>query len=246
MTWYSFFKALLGFLVRIPARVEVEGREHLPSAGPFILVANHQSVLDPILVQSAVPRNDIYTLTKSTQFDGALFRWVLPRANAVPVRRYRVDPQAVRVMLRHLEAGRGVGIYPEGERTWDGSIQPLRRGSIRVILKAGVPVVPCGVAGTFGVWPRWSRRVRGGPVRIRFGPPMKFGRHDDRNEREALLEETAAAIRRALAELSGAPPGGGVADPDPVSEGGFDLASSRPRGAGDSGVSGRPSKGEDA
>lgn len=205
MSWYAFFKALLGFLARIPARVEVQGREHIPRKGPYILVANHQSILDPILVQSSVPRNDLHTLTKSTQFDGALFRWVMPRLNAIPVRRYRVDPQAVRVLLRHLDAGRGVGIYPEGERSWDGAIQPLRRGSVRVILKAGVPVVPCGVDGSFDVWPRWSRRVRSAPVRIRFGPPLEFGRHDDREERERRLEETSEVLRRALADLSGAP-----------------------------------------
>lgn len=205
MSWYAFLKALLGTLTRTLTRVDVEGRENLPRRGAYILVANHQSILDPILVQSSFSRNDIYTLTKSTQFDGAFFRWIMPRVHALPVRRFRVDPQAVRMVLRYLDRGRIVGIYPEGERSWDGSIQPLRRGAVRVILKAGVPVVPCGVSGSFDVWPRWSRRIRRRPVRIRFGEPMEFGRHDDREERERLLEETSIRIRRTLAELSGAP-----------------------------------------
>lgn len=205
MSWYALFKGLLGAFGRSVARIEVEGREHLPPEGPFILISNHQSVLDPIILQSSISRNDIHTLTKSTQFRGALFRWVLPRLNAIPVRRFRIDPQAVRVLLRHLDAGRAVCIYPEGERTWDGAIQPLRRGAVRVILKAGVPVVPCGLSGTFDVWPRWSRSLRRRRVRLRFGERMEFGRHDDREEREARLEETTAALRDALSELSGRP-----------------------------------------
>jgi len=205
MIWYVLFKTLLGLSARLVARVRVEGRENLPSSGPYLLVPNHQSVLDPVVVQSSIRRNDLFTLTKSTQFGSPLFRWILPRVNAVPVRRYRVDPQAVRMVLRHLEAGHGVCLYPEGERSWDGAIQPLRRGAVRVILKSGVPVIPCGVSGTFDVWPRWSHRLRRRPVRIRFGTPLHFGRHDDRDEREARVDETATVLRTALAELSGTP-----------------------------------------
>lgn len=206
MSWYAFFRLLSAGMARVVSRMEVEGRHHVPPDGPFILVPNHQSVLDPIFVQVSVPRPDIYTLTKSTQFGSGVFRWLLPRVQAIPVRRFRVDPQAVRVLLRRLDEGKGVCVYPEGERTWDGSVGPLRRGAVRVILKAGVPVVPCGVSGSFAIWPRWSRSIRRSTVRVRFGEPLRFGRWDDRRERNARVEETAAAIRDALLALSGAPP----------------------------------------
>lgn len=205
MSWYALFKGILFVFGRAVARIQVEGREHLPDRGPFLLLPNHQSVLDPILIQSSIRRNDIYTLTKSTQFRGQPFRWLLPRVHTVPARRYRVDPQAVRVLLRRLDQGHIVCIYAEGERSWDGSIQPLRRGTLRLVLKAGVPVVPCGIVGTYDIWPRWSRKLRRGPVRIRFGEPMHFGKHDDREEREALLPATHDRIRTALARLTGAP-----------------------------------------
>lgn len=192
MTWYDFFKKLTDLATRPVARVEVSGVERVPGEGPFILLANHQSLLDPILVQAAI-RRPVHTMTKSTQFGHPFMGWVMPRINAFPVRRYRVDPQAVRVVLRLLEEGKGVGIYPEGERSWDRRIQPLRRGTVRVILKAGVPVILCGVSGTYGIWPRWSRRLRRRRVRIRFGEPLSFGRHDDRESREEALP---GAIRR--------------------------------------------------
>lgn len=204
MSWYAFFKSLLGAVCRIISPVRVEGLEHLPEEGAFLLVPNHQSILDPFYIQSSIRRNDVFTLTKSTQFAGIL-RWVLPRVNALPTRRFRVDPQVVRTVLRHLEAGHGICIYPEGERSWDGSVQPLRKGAVRLVLKSGVPVVPCGISGSFDVWPRWSRRVLRRPVTVRFGRPFRFGRVDDRRERNERLEETEARIRGALSKLSGAP-----------------------------------------
>jgi 1-acyl-sn-glycerol-3-phosphate acyltransferase len=143
-------------------------------------------------------------MTKSTQFSGLFFRWILPRVHAFPVRRYRTDPQSVRVALRRLEEGRMVCVYPEGERTWDGRLQPLRRGALRLILRAGVPVIPVGIDGTFRTWPRWARRPRRGFTTIvRIGAPIHFGTYRNRQEREAALPETERVLRRALLELSG-------------------------------------------
>lgn len=202
MTWYDFFRPVAKGLSAAFVRLTVEGRSNVPLEGPFVLIANHQSVLDPMLVQAHCPR-DVYSFAKSTQFSsGAVSRWLLPRINAIPARRYRIDPQVVRTALRLLDRGEVVGIYPEGERSWDGALQPLRRGTVRLILKAGVCVVPCGVVRSFDAWPRWSRRPRRLPVRLRFGPPIHFGRHDTRAEREAVLEETAKRLTAILAEIS--------------------------------------------
>lgn len=201
-TWvYRAVRALARELVRPLAQVQVEGLEHLPASGPFILVANHQSVLDPILVQSACPR-PVHTLTKSSQFGTFPFGWLLPRILALPTRRYRVDPQVVRLVLRRLGQGEVVGIYPEGERTWDGTLQPIRRGTVRVLLRTGVPVIPCGISGAFHVWPRWGRRPRRGRVVLRFGKPLHFGIHRGRAAREAALPEAMERLSAALQKLS--------------------------------------------
>jgi 1-acyl-sn-glycerol-3-phosphate acyltransferase len=105
------------------------------------------------------------------------------------------------VALRRLEEGKGVGIYPEGERSWDGALQPFRQGTVRLLLKAGVPVVPCGIDGSYDVWPRWSRRILRFPVRIRFGPPLRWPALDSRQERDAVLGEATQQLRDALEEL---------------------------------------------
>ncbi len=187
-------------LMPLLTRTRVRGVENVPKTGPFFLVPNHQSVLDPMVVQAACPRT-VHSMTKSTQFATPFMRWLLPRLGSFPTRRYRVDPQSVRVALRELARGRGVGIYPEGERSWDAELQPLRKGTVRLLLKAGVPVIPCGISGSYDVWPRWSKRPRRCPVRIQFGEPILFGAHDDRAAREAALPAATARIERALRQL---------------------------------------------
>ena len=187
------------------------GVENIPASGPFILVANHQSYLDPIFAQALCPR-PLHTLAKSTQFTGKIMGWLMPRTNAIPTRRYRIEPQAVRVVLRRLAAGDAVGVYPEGERSWDARIQPFRRGTIRLLLKSGVPVVPCGLAGTYDVLPRWSKSVRRSRVRVEFGTPIRWPAMDDREERNAALPEAAELLKRTLEDLSRwEPPGQGHA-----------------------------------
>lgn len=201
--WYRLAKPLARWWVATIVRARFEGLENLPSEGPCILVPNHQSLLDPLLLQGSLPRA-VDSMTKSTQFTRGFFRWILPRFHAFPVRRYRVDPQSVRVLFRRLEEGRVVCVYPEGERSWDGRLQPFRRGTIRVLLRAGVPVIPVGIEGTFDAWPRWASGPRRGcTVHVRLGRPILLGEHRDRKDREAAIPATEAWLRSRLLELSG-------------------------------------------
>ena len=203
MSLYGTAQRLVRFLWPLIGRLDVTGKEHIPEDGPFLLIANHQSYLDPILIQAVVPR-PMYTMAKSTEFSNPLIGGLLKRLKSFPVRRFEIDPQAVRIVLRHLEAGRGVGIYVEGERTWDGRLRSPRLGTLRLILRAGVPVVPCGISGAYDVWPRWDRKIKRGTVRIRFGEPLRFPELHDRDAREAALPEAQDRLMTALSDLSGA------------------------------------------
>lgn len=207
MNWYSFFRLPARCAALLLTRPRVTGLENVPGKGAFFLIPNHLSILDPLLVQGFCPRQ-LHALTKSTQFSAGRFsRWVLPRVKAIPTRRYQVDPQVVRTVLRTLEGGGGVCIYPEGERSWDGTLQPLRRGTIRLLLKAGVPIVPCGISGSFEARPRWGRRFHRSRVFLRFGPPLHFGVHDTRAERDQALDAATERIVAALVRLGAVPPG---------------------------------------
>jgi len=224
---YRFVRSIARVAVLRWFRIRVEGLENLPTSGPCLLLPNHQSALDPILVQGICPR-PISTMTKSTQFASPVFRWILTSCDAFPTRRYRVDPQAIRVLLRNLEEGRVVCIYPEGERCWDGRLQPLRRGAIRVALRAGVPVIPVGIEGMYDTWPRWRSFPRlGRTVHLRFGAPLDLGVHRSRKEREPQLASAAERIREELLRLSGEGYEAGRQEADaPKSEAGQTAASS--------------------
>jgi 1-acyl-sn-glycerol-3-phosphate acyltransferase len=202
MIVYRLAQLLVRSLWPLLGRVHAEGLENVPDKGPFILIANHQSYLDAIILQ-AVVRRPIHTMSKSTQFSDSVTGGIVRALKGFPVRRFQVDPQAVRMSLRLLEQGEGVGIYIEGERTWDGRLQPPRLGTIRLILKAGVPVVPCGISGTYAMWPRWDRRPRRGAIRIRLGEPLRFPRLDRRDQRDAMLEGARDRLMSTVAELAG-------------------------------------------
>lgn len=198
MILYRFASAL----IRVAARtglpeLRIDGLANIPAEGPFLIIANHQSILDPLLIQAFCPR-PVFTMAKSTQFSHPIMRWLMLRALSFPVRRYQIDPQAARTVLDHLRHGHGVGIYPEGERTWDGALQPPRLGTIRLILKAGVPVVPTTISGAYDVWPRWHTAIRPGPIHICFGSPISFPSVQRRADREAALPETTATIMATL------------------------------------------------
>jgi 1-acyl-sn-glycerol-3-phosphate acyltransferase len=190
--------------------VEVRGTEHIPKRGGVLLLPNHQSALDPFVVQAWCPRR-VRSMTKSTQFGTPFMGWIVPRLGGFPVRRYQVDPQSVRTVLRLLGEGECVCIYPEGERTWDGRLQPFRRGTLRVALRAlqdGHTVIPVGLDGVFDLLPRGAGfRRPSEPVRVSFGepiqPPPGLATAPGRAAREAALPQFRKVLTEALLRLSG-------------------------------------------
>ena len=182
--------------------LRAEGVPYIPATGPFLLISNHQSYLDPFFIQT-VFRRPCHAMAKSTQFESRLMRAIMWRCYAFPVRRYRVDPQAVRIVLRRLQQGHPVHIYMEGERTWDGGLQPPRRGTVRLALKAGVPIVPCVIDGAYDIWPRWDRGIRRGSVRVAFGEPFLLPKLDRKVDREAALPDATQRIVEAITGLLG-------------------------------------------
>jgi 1-acyl-sn-glycerol-3-phosphate acyltransferase len=177
--------------------VEVRGLEHIPERGPFLVVANHESFLETMLIPAVIER-PAHAMAKSTQFNVPFFGWLMAQVFAFPVRRFEIDPQTVRYVIRRFSEGYGVVIYPEGERTWDGELQPLRLGVVRLALMTGVPVIPARVEGAFQAWPRWSKSPQRRGITITFGQPVPLPPTRSRADREARLDESVRLIRSAI------------------------------------------------
>jgi len=185
------------WLWRLIGTARTLGLENIPAAGPFLLIANHQSAMDPMLIQSLCPR-PMHAMAKSTQFRVPVIGSIITHCYGYPVRRFQVDPQAARITLRRLAQGHPVAIYIEGERTWDGNIQSPKKGTVRLALKAGAPILPCAIAGAYDVWPRWARTPQGGRICISYGKTFSLPHLDKRPEREAYLQQATDTIMIAI------------------------------------------------
>jgi 1-acyl-sn-glycerol-3-phosphate acyltransferase len=195
---YACLKLTARALMRLLFGLEVRNPEHVPGAGPVLIVANHSSLLDPPLVGAVAPRPLVF-LAKAELFTIPLFGTLIRRLNARPIRREGPDPGALRTALRVLEARGALLVFPEGTRGDEGSLRPARAGAGMLAVTSGAPVVPVYISGSGRAWPRGRRFPRLEKVRVAFGPPLSFGGGgpgDRRQQYEAAGRAMMAAIGR--------------------------------------------------
>jgi 1-acyl-sn-glycerol-3-phosphate acyltransferase len=108
--------------------VDISGIENIPGKGSAVLLSNHTSFLDSIIL-GVFPRRHIWFMAKNSEYRGPVLPWALKRARAFPVSRYASDVQAVRNAIRIVQEGHVLGIYTEGERTWLNTLLPFRNGT---------------------------------------------------------------------------------------------------------------------
>jgi 1-acyl-sn-glycerol-3-phosphate acyltransferase len=152
--------------------LKVYGTRHLPRTGGLLLVSNHQSNLDPVLLGVQLPRALSY-MAKSELFKvHPLFTWMIRSLGAFPVRQRTGDVGAVKEAIARLQEGDVLNVYPEGSRTETGEIGPMEKGIGLVIRRAKVPVVPVAIDGSYEAWRKGRRMFRRWPIRLQYGPPM--------------------------------------------------------------------------
>jgi 1-acyl-sn-glycerol-3-phosphate acyltransferase len=163
--------------VEVFSTLEVEGWENVPE-GACLFASNHQSMVDPPLIGSCLPREISYIARRSL-FYNPLFGAVIRSCNSIPVDRGEADVGAIRAALGALGDNRGLLIFPEGTRSYDGVIKEPKAGAGLLACKSGVPVVPIRIRGTRDILPRGSFfPVGAARLRIRFGKPMMPAEYD--------------------------------------------------------------------
>lgn len=196
----SVVRAMVRPVLRTWLRLEVVDQYRVPAHGPVLIASTHASHADSIALGAGLDR-PVFFLG-----DERLTRWpvlgpCLPRLGMVPLRRGEGDLAALGHLADLLADGHAVVVYPEGSRSRDGRIYQPRSGTARLAARTAVPVVPAAVAGTFEVWPTDARpRLRGGKVRIRFGPPLAPPDATPRSRRAFNRR-----LQAVLVELSGKP-----------------------------------------
>ncbi|GAA5089510.1 lysophospholipid acyltransferase family protein [Nocardia iowensis] len=209
--WYRLFKyVLLGPLLRVLGRPEVEGLHHVPRTGPVIVAANHLAVIDSLYLALVLPRQVTF-LAKQEYFTGTgprgrFKRWFFSATGQVPVDRTggSAAADALAAATRILEDGGIWAIHPEGTRSPDGRIYRGRTGTLRVAMATGAPVIPVVLSGTDRVNPRGRRLPRFGKVRISFGAPRYYLPAEHHRDDHHVAARTATdELMREIAARSG-------------------------------------------
>ena len=195
---------LVHLLPVVFARVRISGIENLPSSGAYIIAPNHQSYLDPFLICSALPFavfKRLFFVGAIEYFETPLSRWFARICNLVPV-----DPDsnlvpAMQAGAFGLSQGKLLVLFPEGERSMDGTVKKFKKGAPILAQHLGVPIVPVAIKGIYELWPRnrginWSLvwPWSGHHVKVEIGAPMSFPDSADYNA-------TANALRERVSEM---------------------------------------------
>jgi 1-acyl-sn-glycerol-3-phosphate acyltransferase len=192
---------LIQLLGRIFFRLRYVHRERMIDHGPVILAANHQSFLDPPFAGGA-SRRAIYFLARRSLLNGPVLGWLLPKLNVIPVdSETGRDRTALKALIRILRAGHGTLVFPEGQRTLDGRLQPAQPGLGLVIAKTLAPVVPIRMFGAFEAWPVHEKWPRPGRVTVVVGEPIHFTEEDLLPASKDLYQRLSQRVMDAIAAL---------------------------------------------
>jgi 1-acyl-sn-glycerol-3-phosphate acyltransferase len=177
--------------------------EPLPERGGLIVLSSHQSHLDPLLLGLACDRR-LSSLARRSLYAFKPFGAVITALDAIPIDREASALVAMKTVIRRLEEGAAVIIFPEGTRTATGRLGELKSGFALIAKRAGVPIVPVAIVGAWECWPKTRMFPRPGRIRLEFGRvirPDEIAALDDRAlvaecaARLAELDATARAVR---------------------------------------------------
>ncbi len=198
--FYRIAYFLITLYTRIICRRDITGREHIPDQGPFVVVVNHLSTVDPPLVLSVLPaRLGMTGMAAMAHRHDFFIGWLMDRCGAIWVRRGQGDRRALRQALETLDSGRPIGLSPEGTRSDTGALIEGKSGAAYLAFKADVPILPMTVTGSEAVYAS-LKRLRRARVTVKIGPMFRLPPRGD-DKRSAHLQYCTDLIMGRLASM---------------------------------------------
>jgi 1-acyl-sn-glycerol-3-phosphate acyltransferase len=200
--YYGLFARFWGRLGLFMAgiKITVSGSELLPD-GPMIVMSNHASNFDILAMQGYFPR-PLSWIAKKELFSIPVFGWSMKRGGYIPLDRSdgRKALKSMEEAAQQIRSGTSVIVFPEGTRTRDGHLLPFKRGGFLLSVRAGVPVVPVSIVGSFAINPGGSLGLNlGRSVQLKIHAPITLPTSLKRGEAEELLmQQVHAAISGGL------------------------------------------------
>jgi len=194
--------AFIRLIVKLLLSWKVKGRENIPSNGPFILIANHVHLLDPILIMLSFPLW-ISFMAKEELFRSPILRVIIRWAKALPVSRQgtlKDKQEVIREARDVLNEGLILGMFPEGKRSFNGKLIKGRAGAAIIAARANAPLLPIGIVGTDkikGINWLWKRPH----IFINIGEPFKLPPVDGKLKRSQMRTLTDLMMTKIAALL---------------------------------------------
>jgi 1-acyl-sn-glycerol-3-phosphate acyltransferase len=168
---YAFVRTVVVGFCRLFWRMSVEGKEHVPTTGSFVLAPVHRSNID-FAVVAGVTRRRMRYMGKDSLWKMRWFGAFISALGAFPVHRGAADREALRRCREVIERGEPLVMFPEGTRQAGPDLQPLFDGPAYLALRTGVPIVPVGIGGSEKAMPRGSKILRPVKIHVVVGEPI--------------------------------------------------------------------------
>lgn len=171
LAFYAVMRALVVGFFRIWSRLTVEGHQHVPANGPFVLAPVHRSNVDTPILGSVAHRRMRF-MGKDSLWRHPASAWLFSALGGFPVVRGTADREALRRCIEVIEGGEPLVLFPEGTRQAGPLVQPLFDGAAYVACRTRVPIVPVGIGGSERVMPKGARFIFPRKVHVVIGPPL--------------------------------------------------------------------------
>ncbi len=196
---------------RLLGRWEAHGQENVPQTGAAVIAANHVSYFDPPAVGAGLDRY-CYYMGKKELFRIPIFAQLIRLCGCFPVDRDKQDKRAVRAAVQLLKEGNLLVIFPEGGRSPDGALQEAGIGAALIANRAGVPIVPAVIRGTYQALPQGAKWPRRADISVTYGEPMSSESADGKKANKERLQEITDRLMAEIARMQAERAGGEEGD----------------------------------
>lgn len=182
-------------ILKLFFKLKVEGLENIPQKNNFIIVANHASFMDPLVIMAAVPKK-IHCIALRGLYTIFWLRWFLRLTETLP------SGSSSEKAVALLTENKIVGLFPEGGVSRDGKLREFRRGVALLAFKTGRPIVPCAILGTYAALPKGAKFTKFLPIKVKIGKPIYLLKEFQELIDDINLQNGIFKVRNSIQEMT--------------------------------------------